>query len=179
MASLFTHAIIPLSLKISGGKRVHISWKLCALGVLFTIIPDFDVIAFNLGVPYQSPFGHRGFTHSMVFAAICAALIYPVHKVFHPSFILVWGVLFLSMLSHPLMDALTNGGLGVALLWPLDETRYFFHWRPVKVSPIGIDNFFNQRGVQVILSEIRYLWVPIFITTILLRILSALSGSHR
>jgi inner membrane protein len=172
MASLFTHAIIPLSLKIAGGKRVQIPWKLCALGVLFTIIPDFDVIAFKFGIPYQSPFGHRGFTHSIVFAAICAALIYPIHKSLHPSFTLVWGVLFLSMLSHPLMDAMTNGGLGVALFWPLDETRYFLPWRPVKVSPIGIDNFFNQRGLGVILSEIRYLWIPIFITVFSVRVLS-------
>ncbi len=158
---------------------MHIPWKLCILGILFTIIPDFDVIAFKFGIPYQSPFGHRGFTHSIAFAAACATLVYPIHKRLHRSFTLVWGVLFLSMLSHPLLDAMTNGGLGVALLWPLDETRYFFPWRPVKVSPIGIDNFFTQRGMQVILSELRYLWIPVFVTAILLRVLLWFSKKRR
>jgi inner membrane protein len=37
-------------------------------------LPDIDVIAFSLGIPYHAPFGHRGALHSIAFAALCGAL---------------------------------------------------------------------------------------------------------
>jgi hypothetical protein len=35
--------------------------------------PDLDVWAFRLGIPYQAPLGHRGFTHSLAFALVAGA----------------------------------------------------------------------------------------------------------
>jgi inner membrane protein len=64
--------------------------------------------------------------------------------------------------SHPLLDMLTNGGLGVALLAPFSNERFFFPWRPVQVSPIGA-GFFSERGVAVILSELVWIWIPSFL----------------
>ena len=40
------------------------------------------------------------------------------------------------MASHGVLDALTDGGPGVAFLAPFDDTRYFFPWRPIRVSPL-------------------------------------------
>ena len=37
--------------------------------------------------------------------------------------------LFLSTASHGVLDALTDGGLGVAFFSPFDQTRYFFPFR--------------------------------------------------
>ncbi len=56
----------------------------------------------------------------------------------------VWLFLFVATISHGILDALTDGGLGVAFFAPFVNTRYFFPWTPIKVSPIGAGgaNFF-------------------------------------
>jgi inner membrane protein len=59
-----------------------------------------------------------------------------------------------------LLDAMTTGGIGVALLAPFDVTRYFFPWRPIAVSPIGIARFFSERGVAVLLNEAVWVGLP-------------------
>jgi inner membrane protein len=69
-------------------------------------------------------------------------------------------ILFLSTLSHGILDAMTSGGDGVGFLIPFDNTRYFFPFREIKVSPIGIEKFFSEWGVRVILSEIQYIAIP-------------------
>jgi inner membrane protein len=68
--------------------------------------------------------------------------------------------LFLATLSHPTLDALTNGGLGVGFFAPFSNERYFFAYRPIEVSPIGVGDFFSQRGLKVLLSELRWVWLP-------------------
>ena len=67
---------------------------------------------------------------------------------------------FLLSASHGLLDAFTNGGLGIPLLFPLDQTRYFFPWRPIMVSPIGVIPFFSKWGLAVIKSELGWVWLP-------------------
>ena len=70
-------------------------------------------------------------------------------------------ILFFTLvtLSHPLLDALTNGGLGVALFAPFSAERYFFPFRPIEVSPLGM-RFFSARGLEVLASEIVWVWLP-------------------
>jgi inner membrane protein len=48
---------------------------------------------------------------------------------------------------------LTSGGLGIALFAPFDNTRYFYSFTPIKVSPIGVEAFFSARGLAVLKSE--------------------------
>ena len=72
---------------------------------------------------------------------------------------LVWLYLFLAAASHGLLDAMTDGGLGVAFFSPLDRTRYFFSFTPIAVSPIG-SRFFSVRGLSVMLCELRWVWLP-------------------
>lgn len=55
---------------------------------------------------------------------------------------------------------MTTGGLGVAFFWPYTETRYFLPWRPIEVSPFSPRIFFSERGLAVILSELRWVWAP-------------------
>jgi inner membrane protein len=62
--------------------------------------------------------------------------------------------------SHGLLDAVTNGGLGIAFFAPFDGTRYFLPWRPVEVSPIGLAAFFTARGLEVLKSEFVWIWIP-------------------
>jgi inner membrane protein len=67
--------------------------------------------------------------------------------------------LFLCTVSHGLLDALTNGGLGVAFFAPFYDTRYFFPWRPIAVSPIGT-GFFSERAWRVLSSELLWVVAP-------------------
>src|SRR5438477_13211390 len=50
--------------------------KACAAFAALAMLPDADVIAFAFGIPYEHPFGHRGATHSFVFALFIAALAF-------------------------------------------------------------------------------------------------------
>lgn len=109
--------------------------------------------------------GHRGFSHSLLFALLLALLIVRLAFKRTPAFSGGWWKLvtffFVATASHGLLDALTDGGSGVAFFAPFDGTRYFFPWRPIEVSPISLDRFFSQRGMEVIKSELVWIWLPV------------------
>ena len=65
------------------------------------------------------------------------------------------------MASHGLLDMLTNGGLGVALFWPFEQTRHFAPLTPIAVSPIGLSDFISARGATVLWSEAIWIWMPL------------------
>jgi len=124
------------------------------------MLPDIDVVGFMLGVPYSSIWGHRGITHSILFALLIGFVVgltaFAREQRTRFTFVVYF---FLVTLSHPLLDALTNGGRGVALFAPFSNIRYFSPWRPIEVSPLGI-GFFSERGLAVIVSEIIWVWLP-------------------
>jgi len=64
-----------------------------------------------------------------------------------------------ALASHGLLDTLTNGGLGSALLWPFDLTRYFAPWNPIPVAPIGLD-FVSWSGLFIVAVEL-FLFAPL------------------
>jgi inner membrane protein len=128
-----------------------------------------DAVGFRLGIPYGDFWGHRGFMHSLVFATIAGIVLSRFvgcsgHDRWKPALLL-----FIIVSSHGLLDALTNGGNGVALFSPFDLHRYFFPWRPIRVSPIGVRAFFSSRGMSVLGSEIRWVWLPALPIGLLLR----------
>ena len=51
------------------------------------------------------------------------------------------------MLTHPLLDALTNGGRGVMLLLPFSCARLFFPWRPIYTPPGGIESLISRAWI--------------------------------
>jgi len=74
-----------------------------------------------------------------------------------------WGLVaffFLATASHGMLDAMTNGGRGVAFFAPFSDARFFFPWRPIEVSPLGIDRFLSARGMEVMISEFKWIWIP-------------------
>ncbi len=73
--------------------------------------------------------------------------------------------------SHGMLDAMTDGGLGIAFFAPFDDTRYFFPWRPVLVSPIGIAPFFSRYGLDVLISECVWIWLPVGIIVLIAKML--------
>ncbi len=152
MASIFSHAFVAYG--VNSTSTEHPYWKRCVFfSIVLSIFPDADVIGFLIGVPYESPWGHRGATHSIVFSMMMAALVTALffRKYFQTKarIFTIFTILSLSAISHGVLDAMTNGGLGVGFFWPFENTRYFFPYHPVQVSPIGVSAFFSQYGLKV------------------------------
>jgi inner membrane protein len=168
VASFFSHPAFPVALLLSR-KEKFLSRKLFFLCVILTCLPDADVIAFRFGIPYSSQWGHRGFTHSIAFSLLTALVCMLFSEKLGNSKKTVFFAAFLSVLSHSIFDAFTNGGLGVAFLWPMDHSRYFFPWHPMEVSPIGVKGFLSRRGLVVLLSEFIWIWIPCLSLSVLLR----------
>jgi inner membrane protein len=156
MPTIMTHAVVPLVIGLALGPT-HIARPLIGIGAALAMLPDADVVGFAMGIDYASPFGHRGASHSIAVAALTATAVAIVYRPARTT--IAWLFLFASMASHGVLDALTNGGLGPALLWPFDDTRYFAPIRPVRVSPIG-GGFFSARGLAVMWSEWLWIWCP-------------------
>ncbi|HZQ46047.1 MAG TPA: metal-dependent hydrolase [Verrucomicrobiae bacterium] len=163
MASAFSHAFAAVAVgKACTAKKM--SWRFWALAIASAVLPDADVITFGLGINYEDMLGHRGLTHSLPFALFWAFLVVwcefkQVVRFSRPW----WGLLaffFVVTASHGILDALTNGGLGVAFFAPFSSARYFFPWHPIEVSPISVKEFFSQWGGAVIRSELKYIWLP-------------------
>jgi inner membrane protein len=159
MASAFSHIAVPAVLYASF-KSDTVNFKLLLLASACSVIPDVDIIAFRLGIPYQSQWGHRGFTHSLVFALSLAALLTLFHRNLKSTPWAIFWLCFVSGASHAFLDAMTNGGLGVALYWPFSLDRIFLPFRPIQVSPIGISSFFTEWGLRVIASELVWVLLP-------------------
>ena len=160
MPTILTHAVVACSL---GGVLVRfrrlppLFWLLTA-GL--SILPDADVMARPLGIPWGTLWAHRGISHAFPTAVAVAYVVARLaHRPLRLPFLWLWGVFFLAMASHGFLDAFTSGGPGVAFLAPFDDTRYFFPWRPVVVSPIGLD-ILSARGLRVAVSELVWIWTP-------------------
>lgn len=176
MPTIFTHAIVGGSLGVAFYKKVPA--RFWVMTTICSVVPDADVIMFKFGIKYGHMFGHRGFFHSLIFALIFAGFLTLVGFVRRYPSLNKWFIfIYFSVVTslHTLMDALTNGGLGVALFSPFSNTRYFFPYTPIKVSPLGM-GFFSKYGVEVMLNEITYLWTPcliiVLISFVLRKILS-------
>ena len=135
------------------------------LAVACATVQDLDTIGLRFGVPYEHLLGHRGLTHSLplafVISAIAVSLMLNYAKLFSLRWWCLWAFFFVVAASQGLLDAMTDGGLGVALFSPFDRTRYFLPWRPIQVAPIGIRGLFSRWGLRVIICEIGLIWVPL------------------
>jgi inner membrane protein len=188
MPTIFSHALTATAAAQWWPGRVPARfWTWTAVCAM---LPDLDVIAFAFGIPYGDMFGHRGFTHSLFFAAVMGAVVTwhllhrpasdlhrpasdlhrPASDLHRPASdshqpaadshrlaLFLWFTVVIA--SHGLLDALTNGGRGIAFFAPFSDQRYFFPWRPIQVSPIGV-GFFSARGLRVLASEAGWIWVP-------------------
>jgi inner membrane protein len=161
MATPMSHAVVALAMGTAmlPSAAAPIVW---IAGAACSAIPDLDVLAFRVGIPYEHLFGHRGFTHSLAFAALLATVVTAVLQLAQAPVVnrsRLWAFLFAATASHGFLDALTNGGHGIAFFAPFSSGRYFFPVRPIVVSPIG-RAFFSDRGLHVLVSEAVWLWLP-------------------
>jgi inner membrane protein len=160
LPTIFSHAVAAIGIGSVILPR-HSRATLWAAGIVCSMLPDADVIGFQFGIGYGSMLGHRGLTHSLLFAALLSFAVTfaffnnppPLARVRIALF------LFVATASHGLLDAFTNGGLGIAFFAPFDDERFFFPARPIAVSPIGTA-FFSARGLDVLRSELLWVWLP-------------------
>lgn len=156
MASAFGHAVAAFTLIQSGKSQ----FKLMILALLSAILPDADVIGFCFGIPYGSPLGHRGFTHSILFALLWALFLSLLF--FKKKWARNFWTLFLVTVSHGTLDAMTTGGKGVGFFIPFENSRYFFPFRPIEVSPLRIGRFWDQ-AQHILWNEMIWIGIPCFL----------------
>ena len=160
MASSITHFVVGAALALpavrSPGIRAVLrpAWKIPFTCGLLAVAPDLDVYPMlTLGVPYGSFFGHRGFFHSPFFLILLSfALARVIARCSVGPVGLLWAG---ASITHPLLDMLTDGGIGVMLLFPVSDVRLFFPWRPIQVSPLGVASFFSRAG-DILKSELPF-----------------------
>jgi len=159
MPSIISHPVVPVSIACLVGTEI-IPPRLILVGRIASVLPDADVLGYWLGIPYDHLFGHRGFSHSPAFALLIAFVGLYFWRRLDGTPLSVFVFLFLSVASHGLLDAATNGGLGVAFLSPFSNERYFLPWQPILVSPMAINHFFSAWGWGVVQSELMWIWLP-------------------
>jgi len=156
MASFIGHGVVAYT--ITKFAKDKVSQKLLLVAVFSSMIPDLDVIGFYIGIPYESMLGHRGFTHSILFALFWSFLL--AKTIFRHSFSFAFPVLLTCTISHGIIDAFTTGGRGIGFFIPLSSERFFFPSRFIQVSPLHISDFLGEWGLAVIRSELLYIGLP-------------------
>ena len=126
---------------------------------LLSLLPDADVIGFALGVRYEDEWGHRGATHSFAFSIVLGIAVGVLAARWRFPIARTAVMASLVLASHAVLDTMTTGGLGCALFWPFDVTRYFAPFTPIPVAPIGL-YFFSLSGLIVSFIEL-VLFAPV------------------
>jgi inner membrane protein len=145
MATVFTHAAAALALG-TAFRRPGPPLRFWLAGAACAMAPDLDVIGLSFGVPWGHVLGHRGLTHSLAFASVLVTVVM-VAAFRGPAWEAqrgrLWLFLFVATASHGVLDAMTDGGSGVAFWAPFDDGRSSV--AAIPVSPIG-RRFFTARG---------------------------------
>ncbi|MDU3066047.1 MAG: metal-dependent hydrolase [Escherichia coli] len=133
MPTVITHAAVPLCIGLGLGSKV-IPPRLLFAGIILAMLPDADVLSFKFGVAYGNVFGHRGFTHSLVFAFVVPLLCVLIGRRWFRA--------------------------GLIRCWPWSDERFFAPWQVIKVAPFALSRYTTPYGHQVIISELMWVWLP-------------------
>ena len=162
MPTIFSHAAVGFIAAKGAAEATAPNTRIVIASMALAALPDADALFFG-AIPYNHPFGHRGFTHSLFFAVLMGSLVAflfskagwaPAH-----SFWALALIFTAAAASHGFFDAMTDGGLGVAFLAPFTNHRYFFPWRPIPVAPLSLGGLVNPRGLRVISAEAELFWI--------------------
>lgn len=165
MASAITHAAVGAAAVLAFAPK-GAPPQIWPAAVLCAAAPDLDVISFFFNFRFGHLLGHRGFFHSLPFGLLVSALI--VALFFRGVDLFSWSGLkyllfFLGVwASHGFLDAMTSGGYGAALLAPFYNKRIALPWMPIPISPVGPRTFFSKWGMEVLRTEIYWVWLPVF-----------------
>ena len=159
MPTVLSHPAVPIAVGLGLG-RARIPTRLLLVGVAVSMLPDLDTFASRVGIPYEITLGHRGATHSLAFACGVALLGACACRALRTGYGRAFWFLLLAAASHGVLDAFTNGGTGIAFLWPWSAARFFAPLRPIEVAPLRLSALLSPRGATVLLSELLWVWLP-------------------
>src|SRR5687767_8426183 len=135
MPSSFAHAAAGAALTSvvahAPTRRLLIAAAVCAA------LPDVDALGRPFGnLSYEGAFGgHRGFTHSILFAILAGAVAAWIFRrdvvVARDAQFRLWLAFAVAIASHGVLDALSTIGNGVAFWAPFSWTHYEFVWQPL------------------------------------------------
>ena len=159
--TLYTHAFVGLGLgNVLTGRRMPLLFWL--LAAILPTVPDFDAFSYH---SYGNIWGHRGWTHSLMFALVLGVVVAAVtFRYFKINLWVLAAFFFLIIASHGVLDALTFGGFGIPFFWPFYNER-FGSWGPVPL-PIGME-FPDPRKYPAIRAELLWVWLPTIVLVIL------------
>jgi inner membrane protein len=157
MCTEWTHAFAGVAIaRLASGRKMP--WYYWGLAAILPIIPDFD--AFSTHGYDDSPFAHRGLTHSLVFALAlglgAAAISFRKLKVSYRD---LGGLFFMVAATHAILDALNKNTAGVALFWPFSSARYG-PWGPIPVPDIAVE-IPDPRTSRAVRGELLWVWLPL------------------
>lgn len=169
MPTAFTHMLVGAAASQLAPAGVP-KGRLALLLALAAAAPDLDVIGFSMGIPYGALLGHRGLSHSLLFAALlgtatAAALLLRRRLPWH-TWLATCAIAIAAVASHGLLDAATDAGLGIGFLLPFSDQRYFLPFRPMATAPLSPQRFFSAGRWHLMLSEIRWVWLPLAALTL-------------
>ncbi len=148
------HVMVGLAAgRLHARRREELAGSMLLFAVI-GMLPDLDAIAFVLRIPYGAPFGHRGAIHSIGMAVVMSLALGLLGKLLKLSFVRMALISFAAIVVHDLCDAATDGGLGIALLWPFSDQRIFLPWTPIPVAPIGLGGLLTAHGQRVMAVEL-------------------------
>jgi inner membrane protein len=146
-------------------------WTIPIAAGILAAAPDLDLAGKRLFVIRNYGFfSHRGFFHSPFFLVLLSATLVGIvaRNDSRKTFVWLWLLLAASMVTHPLLDALTDGGAGVMLALPFSRARFFFPWHPIHAAPPA-DNILSRAWlirpseiafcVSALLIGLAELWV--------------------
>jgi inner membrane protein len=172
MASIISHAAAGAALSIAFAPD-GVPARYWPVAIAVAVLPDADSLLYYFRISYYHALGHRGFFHSpflgLIVTYLLMVLVFREEALFSGRWFRFFSVFFLAWTSHGLLDALTNGGSGVAFLSPFSSDRYFLPWTPIRVSPMRIESFFSPRGWWVLKNEFVWIWLPGFTLVFLSR----------
>ncbi len=135
MASVIAHGLAAVIIGKSFTEKNQSPGFWCSL-VVCSLLPDIDVVGFRFGIAYGDFWGHRGFTHSLVFAFIVGLVVgflfYRRLGIASPDWWRYVALYSAITASHGIFDAMTNGGLGIAFFPLLTMADIFFPGLPCK-----------------------------------------------
>jgi inner membrane protein len=165
VASFVTHFFVGACLGLPGLgipriRAVLPAWTIPASAGILAAAPDLDLAIPRLlrlfRFQHNNFFGHRGVFHSPAFLILMAIVLAAIVVRRTPrAFVPLAALWAVCMVSHPLLDALTDHGSPVMLLLPFSTARMFFPWRPLHLAPLGAALFWHN-SQMVRRSEIPF-----------------------
>jgi len=148
---------ILLSLALTSIFGVPITYIHVLVGIIFTLLPDIDLLSLRLSVFKKLFKGHRNWTHyPLIYVPIVATLLFIAGP--------LWALMLLGgVLLHLLHDSLWIGS-GIKWGWPFSKKTYkFFNQeRPYEPGPITWIQEFYLRPTVVSVTE-----TAVFVTAVI------------